>query len=137
MWYDHDYFVSQTLRKHAKAMLRQIKLLNYSGAGINTLLSRGASGCSIASAILALSDMPLYHTFVRKPHESAHGKSDCAGVSGRRKCVIVDDLISTGETIRNILNYAETRHLTVVAILVASCDSWGQETFDDIPIYKC
>ena len=120
--YDDAFFHAKSLKETALQMLGVIDHLNsqWKRQKVDTLISRGSSGCTIASAMLALSSTDLHHVFVRKPHENSHGDCDKAGHWGRGLCVIVDDFISTGDTVRTILDFANDNNLKVVAILLGS-----------------
>ena len=120
--YDDAFFHSNTIKETALQMLGVINHLNSlrKRQKIDTLISRGSSGCTIASAMLALSSIDLHHVFVRKPHENSHGDCDKAGHRGKGLCVMVDDFISTGETARKILDFANDNSIKVVAILLGS-----------------
>ena len=143
MRYDDDCFKSQTLKATATNMATQIQFLNRRKRGsvrIDTVMSRGSSGCSLASAVLALSDIPLSHIYVRKPHEKSHGNSEYAGSIGdNKKAIIVDDVVSTGDTVKAVLDQAFRMGIKVVAILTGGCrcasDTLRQEC--DLPVYPC
>jgi len=81
---------------------------------VDVLLSRGASGCSLAAALIlyaGLRGRRLNHVHFRKKSELAH--SNHAGtfdedMSGDHVYCVVDDFISSGETLREILEKADT-----------------------------
>jgi len=121
--YNHTFFTTKTLRESAKRYLKHLP------TDVDHLLSRGMSGCAIASAMITLSERPLKQTVVRKAHEAAH--LSYAGVCpvSQTKVAIVDDLIATGETVRAILSYAERNNLIVKVMIVDHCEN----PFDDLP----
>lgn len=62
---------------------------------------RGTSGSAAAFPLAAIHGWPLVH--VRKPGASAHN-SDSEGIVGVSRFLIVDDFISSGDTIRRIVH---------------------------------
>lgn len=135
MQYDYDCFRSLTLRECAKSMVKQIRKLNRAGANIDTVISQGSSGCSIASAILALSSDTLYHLYIRKPHEKSHGERYKAGTWGCGNAVIVDDFIMCGDTITTILESSpiKTCKERIVGVLIGA----KHGSHDRIKVYCC
>jgi len=133
--YDRIFFQSGQLKDAAKRMLRLIGKLNRGGANIDTVISRGSSGCSIAAAILALSKKEMHHLYIRKPGEDSHGKIYQSGRWGSGKAVIVDDFISTGATITAILDSVPVydKKSCIVCVLVNDTES----RHGDIDVYNC
>jgi orotate phosphoribosyltransferase-like protein len=133
--YDYECFRSVSLREAAKSMVKQINKLNKGGANIDTVISRGSSGCSLASAILALSKTKLFHLYIRKEHEQSHGLDDRAGTWGSGNAVIVDDFIMSGRTITTILESSPVskRRKKVVGVLIGARGG----SHEDIKVYCC
>jgi orotate phosphoribosyltransferase len=74
--------------------------------------------------MVALSDRDLKHTVVRKPHENAHSGSYAGQwIPKGTKVAIVDDFISSGETIEEIVKYIQSNNLDLQAIIVWSIRS--------------
>ena len=73
---------------------------------VETLVVRGSSGVSLASAMCALSTRPLNFVALRKTGESAHSTvyagEFLAAYGHRKHLAIVDDFIYTGTTIEAI-----------------------------------
>lgn len=73
---------------------------------VTLLLSRGASGCAIASALVlyaALNGKELNHIHLRKPGECAHSAHAGPSRLTNQVACIVDDFVSSGETIEEIM----------------------------------
>lgn len=121
--YNHTFFESTSLKTAA------MRYLEHLPPDVDHLLSRGMSGCAIASAMIALSERPLAQTVVRKEHESAHMAYAGIPPAFQAKVAIVDDFIHYGETLRAILSYAERYNLIVKAIIVDHCI----EPFEGLP----
>ena len=142
MLYNDECFKSADLRKFAESMVRKIKWLNSEGGNIDTIISRGSSGCSLASAVLALADFPLYHLFIRHPSafHTEHGEQNNAGMWGKGNAVIVDDFICSGETISIILNsepvisrVERLKDREIVGVLICARDG----SHEQLPVYSC
>lgn len=99
--YGDDFFINSKFKRIAKAYLECLP------NEVTHLVSQGSSGCAIASAMLVLCERELKHVFVRKEGEKAH----CQGSVGWRPsypedvAAVVDDLVSTGETVRTLLDW--------------------------------
>jgi adenine/guanine phosphoribosyltransferase-like PRPP-binding protein len=97
---------------------------------VTCLLSRGSSGCAIASAMLALTDNPiLHHVFLKKSGEQSH--STVGGSLDHTDIVaIVDDFIDTGKTIDTLVEYLRDRNMHAECILIhhgsyGSCEEFA------------
>jgi orotate phosphoribosyltransferase-like protein len=94
MLYRQTLFRGRSLKRIAQYYLKFLP------KEVDCLVSRGSSGCAIATAILLLSEKPLMHHVVRKENEETHGEF----YTSPDKCMaIVDDFIDSGITIRKIL----------------------------------
>ena len=139
--YNEDCFNGDELREVASRMVEQIRQMNSDGDNVDTVLSRGSSGCSLASAILALADFNLYHVYIRKPGEKPHsGNNEYAGRWGNGNAVIVDDLVASGNTVDTILKSEPVRYreeecgAKIVGVLVGSR---GVRNHKNLPVYHC
>lgn len=115
--YGETFYKTKSLSEWAHKYLEVLPL------DVTHLISRGASGCSIASAMLVLSERPLYHLFIRKG-ERAHS-NDTTGFKPRSTtvCAIVDDFISLGGTVEDLLKWDAAQHRNIKYIIVSRCDS--------------
>lgn len=102
--YQETFFHQASLRE---AAMQYIKVLpDY----VDTIISTGSSGLTIATAMLLLSKRRLFHTYIRKGRETGHGnKFVGATVSSASQCAFVDDFISTGSTLKRVLKACEGR----------------------------
>jgi len=121
--YGQGLYDSEQIKKHAKEYLAVLP------PTVEMLVSRGSSGCAIASAMLTLADRKLEHHQFRKQGEPAHSE-DCAGkrASWRYQmanplkgihAAIVDDIVSTGETLESLLLKCSIHHISVEVIIVS------------------
>lgn len=83
----------------AKAMLKAIP------GDVDTLVSAGSSGCSIAAAILVLCQQQgkrMSHIHVFPPNTTSHRGLEkvSSGYASKGKSCFVDDLLDTGKTLR-------------------------------------
>jgi orotate phosphoribosyltransferase len=114
IYYGETFFNSNQLKKAAQVYLDNLPLT------VTYLLSQGRSGCSIASAMLSLSERELHHICINKKDENSHGQSGNDYTPKRSVYVIVDDFIESGETIRHLLSIAQSEDFDVFCILVSS-----------------
>ena len=101
--YGESFYNTKELRYFAEMYLR------YLPKEVNTLVSMGSSGNSIASAMLILSDRPLSHIQVRKSKEDAHMSEYAGWFQKNAVCAIVDDFISCGNTVQTLINFLESK----------------------------
>jgi len=85
---------------------------------IDTLVSRGSSGCAICTAMLLCSERQLYHVSYRKEGEDSHSGLGYSGGFGRHEIAIVDDFISTGQTVKFLVDKLTGENRKVGAIVV-------------------
>jgi hypothetical protein len=81
---------------------------------------RGSSGAALAYPISAALEVPA--VYVRKPTESSHGRSIEGPSTEVSRYLIVDDMISSGATVRAVM--AALHPAECVAILLYA-DTWG------------
>lgn len=128
--YGHSFFRAE-LKEFAKRYLACLP------RDVTCLLTRGSSGCSIASAMIALSDRGLHHVHVKKSEEVGH--SNYAGLwSGEDVVAVVDDFVDTGATIEALEKWAVERHIEVSYILLCHCPafSFGGRTAKVIEVMR-
>lgn len=102
-FYGNQYSVElyrKDIRKQALWVAKHLeKVLQHFNA--DSVAVTGHSGIIVASAALMLVDFPLM--IVRKEGEETHGFSiEGRGDHHYRKYIILDDFVSTGNTVRNI-----------------------------------
>lgn len=104
MQHNSTLYDSKSLQKTAIAYLKKLP------KGTNKLVSIGASGCAIASAMLAMEPIKsLLHTHYYPEGENMSARGFEKTSSGKHLClgdkiVIVDDLIDTGASIQKVLD---------------------------------
>ena len=123
MYYSESLYDSRTLRKYARKFLKVLP------ENVTMLVSKGSSGCAIASAMLALSRGKLAHTQYRKGSEGAHSTHRIGMLRDyippavmlelpNVKVAIVDDILDSGETVFSLINECESDELSIEAIIV-------------------
>ena len=112
VYYSSTFFNSGDLQKFAIQYLAKLP------TEVTCLLSRGSSGCAIASAMLAHAVYPLNHCHFRKEHDNAHYEDYAGDYHKSNICAIVDDLIETGETLKKMMDDAKERDISVKYVLV-------------------
>ncbi len=114
--YHSSLYEATTLKYWAKRYLAKLP------PKVDGLLTRGRSGIAIASAMIALSKRPLHQISFAHSKEKSHSQ-DWQGwlgsVDPTAIYAIVDDFIDTGQTIKYLLQVANERNLTVVAVIVS------------------
>lgn len=81
---------------------------------VTHLLTMGSSGVAIASAMMALSKIELFHVTVRKSYdESGHQRGYAGVVDASKVYAIVDDFSSSGFTVSKLLDWANNQGLKV------------------------
>lgn len=139
--YNDTFYTSSSIVRAAEIYLSHLP------KGVTVLLSMGNSGCAIATAMLVLSKRKLWHIAFRKyaieeniSHSSVSGKRHIL-IDGPHKCVIVDDFISSGSTIRKVIESFKcmepcTPKSRIVAILV-NHRTGGMVEVNNIPTIFC
>jgi orotate phosphoribosyltransferase len=120
--YGESFYDSETLYNCAKSYLKKLP------KDVTHLITRGASGCAIASAMLVLADRPLKTLVIRKGekvHSSAY--TGFCPIGEQSVAAIVDDMISTGDTIEQILKWDEARSNLIKYVLVGQNYAQGIE----------
>jgi len=100
--YTKQVFVHKSLKALVKKVLPKVRSLKRS-LKFNALAVRGHSGIIVGTVLSYQTGIPLL--VVRKPGESRHDSLHVNGnIPNECRYLIVDDLISTGSTIRFISN---------------------------------
>lgn len=96
--YGDAFYDSYTIKMWARYMLNELP------PEATFLISSGSSGCAIASAMIALSERHLQHYYIRKDTDDSSHWKERAGYqpSGLDFCVVVDDIVATGKTLKSI-----------------------------------
>lgn len=92
--YNEDFYQQKPLRKWARRFLSVLP------PEVETLVSTGSSGCTIATAMQILSKRPLCHKHI-KQSKKAHTQN--AGFS-KGISAFVDDFIDTGNTLQFVID---------------------------------
>ncbi len=125
--YGQSFYVKDELKTHASRYLAALP------TDVTCLVSTGSSGCSIAAAMLTLSTRRLRHWYIRKEGERGHSGAHTNGAHGHRgELCIVDDFISSGDTIKRVILVLSVHGIKAKYILVDHDDS-SRGTFDDGP----
>jgi orotate phosphoribosyltransferase len=96
------------------------------------------SGIPLATLIAAqeAAKLAIYHPSKQSQSEHPTGSisGNFAGIGGER-CVIVDDVITSGNTMREVVKYLRKHKATPLAILVIF-DKRGIRDIDGVPVYS-
>lgn len=99
--YDHATYLSQLLPTKARALSVGNAIDRLTCEDFDAIAFRGMSGALIAPTVALLMDKNLL--MVRKPEDSNnHSGRDVEGDTAARRYVIIDDLVSSGNTVRTI-----------------------------------
>lgn len=127
MSYFNQYLEGKTLKQTVKAAAERLKKVNF-----DTIVCRGNSGLLFASALGV--EMEKNILIVRKKTDNSHSVNIVEGEkSSVRKVLIVDDFISTGETVREIhkqVKLALPNGVKFSAIYLYSRDGAKERKFD-------
>lgn len=118
--YNKSFFRTKALKYWAEKYLKALP------SEVTHLVCRGASGTSIASAMVVMSDRELKTLIVRKEGENAHscaigGYTGCTYMANI-VCAIVDDFVASGETVNAILKAVKRYSSLNVKYLIAHGD---------------
>lgn len=128
--YNLSFYRADELLYWAHIYLEQIP------KNVKLILSKGSSGCSIASAIMLVGvERDLRNIYIANKKEKSH-RDDYSDFNSAyyglllkgtnplgnnyKNCVIVDDFMDTGDTIINLVEEAEDNNLNVKRIIVYS-----------------
>ena len=105
MNYNKSLYKTNTLKKYSKMYLKEVP------KSVNILISTGSSGCAIASGMIMASNRELYHIYVPKKSEKRHASMkiqyEFLNAKKLNKVIIVDDVIDSGKTIKNLIKNFE------------------------------
>lgn len=146
-----DVHIDWTAVSSRADMLRDISIMMYKQffhekrAGstgeipeISVVVGIAQSGIPIATLIAAVEELrlTLYH-----PQKHASGANPVGSLSGNfasitgERCLIVDDVITSGKTIEEVVSYLRSHGATPVAISVLF-DKRGLREVDGVPVYS-
>ena len=105
--------------------------------GAVAIVGIALSGVPLATLIAASEQarFAVYHPAKHSPAENPTGSlsGNFAGVSGER-CIIVDDVITSGKTMHEVVAYLRRQKATPIAIWVLF-DKRGLSEVDGVPVY--
>ena len=135
--YNQDLYNGGTLLEYGR------KYLSLLPQEVTCLVSGGASGCAIASAMMvcaAIKGRELVHSsFYSKDHVSHHTGSTkthsgaCPSIAGQ--VAIVDDLIDAGNTVRSLSTRIDEGIINCI-IVDHGCGDSMEISGRDIPVYR-
>lgn len=128
--YNKSFFKTKTLKYWT------VKYLKALPQDVTHLICRGASGTSIASAMTVMSDRELKIFVIRKEGENAHsiyigGYQADAYEPLNCVCAIVDDFVSSGNTVKEIVDSISFYSITVKYLLTSGFTGKIQHEFID------
>jgi len=130
-----DLFNPKSLSRKAKAIALEIKK-DKDALGLKAIAVCGVSGLVIGGLISHLSHLPLI--VIRKEGEDSHSGYDVLfkdRLSGN--CCIVDDLISSGDTVRRMTELLVNRNFTLKKIYLYHDFGSNPDSFNDVPVWLC
>ncbi|NKQ38205.1 MAG: orotate phosphoribosyltransferase-like protein [Methanosarcinales archaeon] len=108
------------------------------GIDVDVIVGIGASGIPFAVLIADElgSEFAVFHVQDKQRSSGIHGvlSRNFASVEGKN-CIIVDDVITSGSTIKGVINHLKDNHATPIAVTVL-IDKIGMNTIEDIPIHS-
>ncbi|MDY0385549.1 MAG: orotate phosphoribosyltransferase-like protein [Methanolobus sp.] len=109
-----------------------------SGSGIDMVVGIGLSGVPLASLMAEEmgTELSVYHTHVKRNDESKLNGAfsrNFAGIKGK-SCIIVDDVITTGTTMNDVVAHLRKSGAKPVAIAVL-VDKSGSESVSEVPVH--
>jgi orotate phosphoribosyltransferase len=111
--------------------------LNAEGAEFDTVVGISLSGVPLATLIAEETEsrLAIYHPAKHSPAEKKRGSvsGSFAAVAGR-SCVIVDDVITTGKTLHEVVDYLRAHGAKPVAIWVLF-DKRDVRTVEGVPVF--
>jgi orotate phosphoribosyltransferase len=108
------------------------------GNDIDLVVGIGLSGVPLASLIAEElnTQLSVYHAYNEQGDESRLSGAfsrNFAGIKGK-KCIIVDDVITTGNTMRDVATHLRSSGAKPLAIAVL-VDKSGSETLSEVPVH--
>jgi orotate phosphoribosyltransferase len=111
---------------------------NISSPATGVIVGIALSGVPIATiiAVQEAAKLAIYHPAKQSQSEHPVGSisGNFAAISGER-CIIVDDTITSGNTMREVVKYLKKHHAVPVAIWVIF-DKRGIKDIDGVPVYS-
>ena len=108
------------------------------GSGTDVFVGIALSGIPLATLIAAqeAAKLAIYHPSKQSQNEKPTGSisGNFAGIGGER-CIIVDDVITSGNTMHEVVKYLRKHKAIPVAILVIF-DKRGIRDIDGVPVYS-
>jgi len=105
---------------------------------VNVFVGIALSGIPLATLIASqeAAKLAIYHPAKQSQSDKPTGSisGNFAGIAGER-CVIVDDVITSGNTMREVVKYLRKHKADPVAILVIF-DKRGIRDIDGVPVYS-
>lgn len=126
------------LMLHKNYYLGQKKTDDTPSRDVDVIVGIALSGIPLATMIAVRGDAklaiyhPAKHNTSNRPVGSISG--NFASISGER-CIIVDDVITSGTTMKEVVKYLKKHNATPVAIWVLF-DKRGLKDVDGVPIYS-
>lgn len=116
------------LDRKVKKAIKKVSKLNF-----DSIAYAGHSGALVAIPMAIA--LKKHLVIIRKPHEMSHG-SVVEKTNAARNCLIVDDFIETGKTIKRIKKHLISNEIKPVAILLyGSCTD--RKEFQGIKLVVC
>jgi len=111
---------------------------NISSPAAGVIVGIALSGIPIATiiAVQEAAKLAIYHP--AKQSQSEHPMGSISGnfaAIGGERCIIVDDTITSGNTMREVVKYLKKHHAIPVAIWVIF-DKRGIKDIDGVPVYS-
>lgn len=104
----------------------------------DTIVGIAISGIPLATliAVQEAAELSIYHPVKQNANDRPTGSisANFATVSGKR-CLIVDDTITSGNTMREVVKYLKKHNATPVAICVIF-DKRGIKDVEGVPVYS-
>jgi orotate phosphoribosyltransferase len=104
----------------------------------DTIVGIAISGIPLATliAVQEVAELAIYHPVKQNQNERPTGSisANFATVSGKR-CLIIDDTITSGNTMREVVKYLKKHNATPVAICVIF-DKRGIKDVEGVPVYS-
>ncbi|TAJ45773.1 orotate phosphoribosyltransferase-like protein [Methanofollis fontis] len=133
-----DLTASMMIRRYEIAVTDGQGLLNPEEAGFETVVGISFSGVPMATMIAQGTDsrLAIYHPAKHNPAKNKVGSisGSFAPVTGRQ-CVIVDDVITTGKTLHEVVDYLRSHGARPVAIWVLF-DKRGIRSVEGVPVFS-
>lgn len=118
-------------------MLANFEAANEEEEGIDTVIGISVSGVPLATMIAAEDglNLAIYHPSKHNPEGKIGSISGNFSKVSQKRCLIVDDCITTGNTLTEIVNYLRRHKSTPVGICVIF-DKRGVREIEGVPVYS-